>query len=138
MLTLNERAVIAQTVLLEAEGEPFEGKLAVAFVIANRMRARKENAYKVCWEPWQFSCWQTSLDKLAGRFANATSQIISDCWIAVEMATSELRRDPTDGSQFYLNVELTKQQRGDDKLPGWVEKMRHTVKIGQHDFFKEV
>lgn len=138
VINMNERAVIAQTVLLEAEGESFEGKLAVAFVIANRMKARNQSAYKVCWDPWQFSCWQISLDKLASRFANASPQHTGDCWIAVELATSGMRRDPTNGAQFYLNVELTKQQRGDGQLPNWVEKMQHTVKIGQHDFYKEV
>lgn len=137
MLTLSERAVIGQTVLLEAEGEPFEGKLAVAFVITNRMKARNQSAYKVCWDPWQFSCWQTSLDKLSSRFTNATAQTTGDCWLAVEMATGNVRRDPTNGAQFYLNVELTKQQRGDGQLPSWVEKMTHTTRIGAHDFYKE-
>ena len=136
-LTRNEMAVIAHTVLLEAEDQAFHGKLAVAFVIKNRMEKSHKSAYDICWAPWQFSCWLENLDKIGKRMTNAPGEMVQDSWKAVELAITESVSDPTQGATHYLNIEVTKQQRGDGKLPSWVEAMEHTVTIGAHDFYKE-
>ena len=51
---------MAATVWGEARGEPFEGKVAVAWVIINRSRKPGwwgEDIRSVCSARWQFSCW---------------------------------------------------------------------------------
>ena len=135
-LSRNEMAVIAQTVLLEAENQDFQGKLAVAFVIKNRMDKQKATAYTICWAPWQFSCWLENLDKIGRRMTNAPVDMIQDSWKAAELAIDESVADPTQGATHYLNIEVTKQQRG-GSLPSWAEKLTHTATIGDHDFYKE-
>ena len=47
------KVVGAMTVLQEAEGESYAGKLAVAFTIVNR----GDNIIATVFRPWQFSCW---------------------------------------------------------------------------------
>lgn len=57
--------------LQEAGGEPFEGKLAVAYVIRNRL-IRWGSVTDVIFAPFQFSCWNTesatrkNLDQISG------------------------------------------------------------------------
>jgi spore germination cell wall hydrolase CwlJ-like protein len=131
-----ELAVVAQTVLLEAASEPPNGKLAVAFVITNRMKKRAQTAFEVCWAKWQFSCWLDPLPTIAWKFKQESEKTWSECVLYSELALKGGSVvDPSGGATHYLNKELTIQQTG--KLPGWVENLTHTVKIGAHDFYKE-
>jgi len=131
-----ELSVITQTVLLEAEAEPYLGKLAVAYTIINRMDKHHLPATYVCWQPWQFSCWLDDLTKISSRFAKAPQDAWTDSLHAADQAFHKSIPDPTQGATHYLNEELTKQIRG-GTLPTWVASMTHTVKIGLHDFYKE-
>lgn len=130
MIPYSEQAIVAQTVLLEAENEPWEAKLAVAQVIVNRMYQRKQSAYEVCWQPWQFPCWQESLDKVAKRFTNATTSTKEESWRAAEFAQQlSGENDITEGATHYLPQ---------SEHPAWVEKMKLTVTRGTLSFYKEV
>ena len=131
-----ELAVVAQTVLLEAAGEPMNGKLAVAFVIVNRMKKRKQTAFEVCWAKWQFSCWLDPLTSIAFKFKQETEKTWSECTLAAELALNDRNVvDPSLGATLYLNKAVTIQQNG--KLPSWVDKAVWLVKIGEHDFYSE-
>jgi spore germination cell wall hydrolase CwlJ-like protein len=134
-MTPREHAVVSETVLLEAAGEPFQGKLGVAFVIVNRMKTRHQSAHEVCWARWQFSCWLDPLERIARKFENETAKTWGECDLAAEMALNNMTIDPTMGATHYLNKEVTIQQAG--KLPGWLTSMKWLVKIGQHDFYRE-
>ena len=130
-----EHAVMTETVLLEAAGESFNGKLGVAFVIVNRMKTRHQTAFQVCWSRWQFSCWLDPLERIAQKFENENAKTWSECSLASEMALTNSIVDPTRGATHYLNKEVVLRDAG--KLPGWLAGMKWLVKIGQHDFYKE-
>lgn len=130
----DEIAIIKWTVLLEAAGEPFAGKLAVAHVIRNRMAQRGKTAFEICWAPYQFSAWLMPLKTIAEKLSNESLTTIADCNRAAKRAYDRSGTDPTLGATHYLNEALTIAQSG--KLPSWVEQLQWTVKIGQHDFYK--
>ena len=131
-----ELGVVAQTALLEAAGEPLAGKLAVAFVIVNRMKKRKQTAFQVCWAKWQFSCWLAPLSSIAWKFQQETAKTWAECVLCAEMALENGSVvDPSLGATLYLNQAVTMQQAG--KLPSWVVKATWLVKIGAHDFYTE-
>ena len=134
-MTANDKSVVTQTVLLEAAGEPYNGKLGVAFVIANRMKKRRQTAHQVCWAKWQFSCWLDPLERIAQKFANETGKTWVESALAAEMALMNSVIDPTMGATHYLNKAVTIQQAG--KLPSWVDQLQWLVTIGNHDFYKE-
>jgi cell wall hydrolase len=137
MISKDELMLLKWTVFLEAEGEPFEGKIAVAYVIRNRASAWQQSIYQVCWQKWQFSCWnEDERIRRIKRLENADVSLMKDCEAAAEAAAIGAWPDPTHGATHYLNEPLTRKIRGDGTLPEWVAKMTHTAKIGQHDFYK--
>ena len=125
------------TVAMEAEGESYKGKLAVAYVIMNRCRKRRKTISQVVLDPYDFSAWNTK----GGR--QLRLEYIGDiAWFDSERAASSayysIEEDPTFGATHYLNVPLTKKIRRDHKLPAWLKAMKRTTKIGQHTFYKEI
>ena len=58
--SLDDLTLLAATVKMEAEGEPYAGKLAVAFVICNRARYHGRSLKDVIFDPYDFSCWNTA------------------------------------------------------------------------------
>lgn len=139
-------SLLAGTIFLEAEGEPVEGKVGVAWVIRNRMDARKLTLAQVILGPegkaWgdgrafePFSCWNDDYQARAlARLATAeTSVTIADCWRAAAGVLWRLIPDPTCGATAYLNVEATRKLRG-GTLPAWFDPNRVTCTIGRHTF----
>ena len=134
---VNELFLLTATVAMEAEGESYLGKLAVAFVIMNRVVLRNQSLTDVIFDPYDFSAWNTR-----GGRQQALNVMDESVWFAAERAAAaayyRFGPDPTHGADHYLNVELTKKIRKDKRLPRWVGKMNETVKIGKHTFYKEV
>lgn len=116
--------VMTATVWMEARGEPYEGKLAVAAVIRNRARLRNRPEDEICLEPKQFSCWLASDPNRAALPGDRASW--RDCFRAV--VESEFR-DPTAGATHYVNLAVAR--------PAWARRMKQTAVIGRHTFFKE-
>jgi N-acetylmuramoyl-L-alanine amidase len=120
------------TIWQEARGESYEGKVAVAEVIRNRMVHKYSSDGTVegtVLRPWQFSGWNT--DDLGNRIPSARIELeaaaVEDCaqaWHAA-LAGSNL----TKGALLYLNPGAVK------KLPGWLAESTFLVKIGEHDFY---
>ena len=58
-----DRDILARTLWGEARGEGFDGQIAVAWTIRNRVFDGKAKSWwgegyaEVCLKPWQFSCW---------------------------------------------------------------------------------
>ena len=133
----DEITLMKWTIAMEAEGEPFEGKLAVAHVIMNRVNKWKKSVADVCLRSFQFSAWNTDsptrlrLDDIDDRIMEVSHQA------AVQAYDSQFQDDPTHGATHYLNIPLTRQLRG-GTLPLWVAAMVKTVDIGQHSFYKEL
>lgn len=61
---LTDAQVAAITVILESDGEPLAGQIAVIQCIVGRMRDRRwpDTLRGVCLQPKQFSCWNEGTD----------------------------------------------------------------------------
>ena len=126
--------LVASTVVLEAEGEPHEGQVAVARVIRNRMEARGRSASQVCLQRLQFSCWNHDEKR-----REALSRLFStESWAAALLAVVEAfgddAPDPSHGASHYLNEAATRAGRPDGLLPSWFREDRVTIRIGRHTF----
>lgn len=121
------------TIALEAEGEPFQGKLGVAFVLVNRKEKWNQSIVKVCFSPFQFECWGKNDQKL--RLSAVSDSVMLQCERVARLAYNHEVPDPTNGALYYMNEELVVQRAG--FLPGWWRNVVKTVKIGQHQFAKD-
>ena len=133
MKQLFDIVIATLTVLMEAGGEPRSGKLGVAYVLINRVKAGRSMS-DVILDPWDFSCWNTdsptrmNLDK-------ADDDLYAECLSCVLAAMYGLSSDPTGGAYFYLNKEVVIATAG--KLPGWWDSDTvhdSEVTIGRHSF----
>lgn len=123
------------TVYMEAGGEPWEGKLAVAHSILNRARARKESVTDVVFRPWQFSAWNT--DSPTRMRLDAIDPLAwASCYFAAAAAAGGFEPDPTFGATHYLNEAAARAARPGRALPAWVDPAKRTVTIGRHSFYR--
>jgi|TARA_Y100000310_G_C20536442_1_gene741095 spore germination cell wall hydrolase CwlJ-like protein len=130
--------MVAATIALEAAAEPYVAKLAVGYVIRNRMN--EGTTWKgVCLRPWQFSCWNDDYKVQAEARLRLRTPTRADSWRAAMSAIHALEEDPTKGATHYLNIELTKKIRS-GALPAWAENAinegRVTAEIGKHTFMR--
>jgi hypothetical protein len=120
---------------MEAGGEPYQGKLAVAWVLQNRRTKRSRSLLDVCLDPYDFSAWNTdsptrmNLDQLSdGQFAECLKAAIGACF--------GLEGDPTSGAEFYMNIPVVRAANNGN-LPGWWTTdtaFNSEVTIGHHTF----
>ena len=142
-----ELVLVAATVLLEAEGEPESGQMAVAHVISNRAEAGESPVRTVILGPdgraWgdgrdyePFSCWNQDAEARArARLASAPETSAARAWKAAAAGYWRLTPDPSHGAFFYLNVELTRRLRG-GTLPDWFREEKVTTAYGRHTFMR--
>ena len=129
--------LLALTIWGEARGELLAGKTAVAYVICNRMRRLGCRISQIVLKPYQFSFWNTE-DPSRWKISDIdpTSALWLECERAARAALYLIEADPTNGAEFYMNVELVKKQHG-GTLPKWWSadtKQDGEIKIGQHTF----
>lgn len=124
------------TVAMEAGGESYRGKLAVAYVLCNRQQWKQRSLSDICFAPWQFSCWNTdsptraNLDQLS-----VNDGLFAECLRAMCAAVFKQEPDPTGGAVFYLNKSSVLKAAG--KLPDWWDidgDPSTEVVIGAHAF----
>lgn len=139
-----ELDTVVRTLWGEARGESTEGKVAVAWVIRNRVDIDLHNDGKpdwwgegytgVCRKPWQFSCWNKNdpnYQYMSG--AKRIPDIQYDvCQEIVLDVVDSIVDDPTDGATHYYNP------KGVKNTPAWVKGATFTGKIGNHLFYKDV
>ena len=134
---------VARTVYGEARGSEFKGKLAVAYVIVNRLEAPEtwwqqepgddvldDTLEAVAKDPWQFSCWNESnpnLGKLVS--VSLSDESFRVCYMAALMAITKHVEDPTGGACYYYADYID--------MPDWAKNLKKTEKIGVHNFFKD-
>lgn len=142
----DDLTLTATTVYLEGEGEPDEGKLAIAWAIRNRMDAQRRTARQVilgveglvdgdgrAYEA--FSCWNDDyVRQRTARLIAPDPVLWEACWRASAAALWGLLPDPTKGATFYLNPVLTRQIRPRHDLPSWYDPARVTFRAGHHEF----
>ena len=133
--------LLAITVWGEARGESDKGKLAVAWVICNRMRRQGSRISHIVLKPWQFSFWNT---EDPSRWKISDIDPMSATWLGCEAAARGAlymsQPDPTNGAEFYMNVDLVRRQHG-GTLPKWWAtdtSPNGEVKIGEHTFRKRL
>lgn len=134
MIQLVQLYLVALTIAMEAGGEPYSGKLAVAWVIQNRRTKYSRSLIDVVMDPYDFSAWNTTsgtrmnLDQI-------TDAQFAECLKAALGACFGMEADPTKGAVFYMNVAVVLQTTG--TLPGWWDidaDPASEIKIGAHTF----
>jgi len=129
--------LLALTIWGEARGESTVGKLAVAYVICNRMRRLQTRISQVVLKPYQFSFWNTDDPS---RWTISSIDPASKLWLECEEvagdALSFKKPDPTNGAEFYMNVDLVRKQHGGTLPKWWASDTEATneVIIGAHTF----
>ena len=143
--------LLATTVVLEAGGEPWIGKVGVAFNMCNRALQLAWSLHKVILGPDEkayddghpyetYSCWNDDYRQQARvriDALQAAPALWEECYKAAAAAYWQLWVDPTHGAFFYMNVEETKRIRGDGSLPLWWDldaDSASEIKIGKHTF----
>lgn len=130
---ISELQFLCATVYQEAAGESYDGKLAVAYVIMNRSRYRKQSITDVCLAPFQFSCWNTD-SPTRSRLDKLNVDAWMECEEAVDAAYHATEPDPTKGADAYLNIDTVIRVSG--KLPSWYQADLVTARIGAHTFLR--
>lgn len=137
MKQLIDLIIATITIAMEAGGEPRRGKLAVAYVLQNRVKAGRSMT-DVVFDPWDFSCWNTgsptrmNIDKI-------DNDLWAECLSCALAAVHGLEPDPTNGSYFYMNKDVVMAAAG--KLPGWwdIDGIPESeIRIGAHSFRRHV
>lgn len=129
LLSTGERCM-AQAIYFEARGEPFEGQLAVAQVILNRVRDERY-PNEICAvvfenETWRHRCqFSFACDGRSDR-PKDFSAWVSAIKTARMVGTGHLR-DVTYASTHY-HAEYVE--------PEWAARFLRTVKIGRHYFYR--
>lgn len=119
-LTQNDIYLMSQIVYAESKGEPFEGKVAVASVILNRVLSPSfpDTIEEVVFQPNAFSC------VIDNEINVSPSQ---ECFDAVYEAING--HDPTREALFFYNPEIA--------TCNWMQQVDKTniTPIGHHVFF---
>ena len=109
-------ALLALVVQSEAGFEPYDGKLAVAYVAVNRAAMSGQPLETVLRQPRQF--------KMDARVVVSESS-----WLAARTALNRTLPDPTHGADHFYNPSVR-------PWPSWYDERYLTVRIGRHSFLK--
>lgn len=144
---LSDEQMLCLTLYGEARGEPYEGKVAVAYVIKNRLKTGRwgNSIKKVVLSPFQFSCYNCDdpnravLEEIARNwdsYIQKNRKLQECCKVAKEVLSGAVS-DPTGGALYY---------HGDPKyyarmwqkcggVPCWAVGKPYVV-IGNHWFYR--
>lgn len=132
-----DEEILATTIFLEAGGESIKGKLAVGWVVLNRVKLGRRHYGSgggisgVCLKPFQFSCFNSNdpgLGKSLG--INKNSQVYMSCLEAAREVLAGKVEDPTGGATHYFNPRVC-------GIPKWSRGMDFCGQIGRHFFYRE-
>lgn len=133
-------SLLAGTVFLEAEGEPYIGKLAVAHVLMNRVAKAGSTIPHEALNPFQFSCWNADYRiRAEARLSGAEGVPAEESWKAAAAALWALAPDPTWGARHYANIQVVRRSN-QGRLPAWLQTMLDTgerLELGNHTFLRE-
>jgi N-acetylmuramoyl-L-alanine amidase len=125
--------MIAQlNIWMEARSEPFEGKVAVAEVMLNRL---KKGSYgktitDVVLAPYQFSGWNTKdPNRIKAMKLDDTDSAYLECARAWQTAKT--------GTNFAKGALLYYNPRAVEKDPIWATSQNFLITIGNHNFYSE-
>ncbi len=131
MRLISDTALAAATIWQEARGEPYEGKLAVAEVIRNRVRERYASDGTVAgtvMRPKQFSGWNSDdPNRIPSLKLDDGDRIVADCIRAWKEAT-EHNTNLVRGALLYYAPALA--------APAWARGCAELARIGGHVFLR--
>lgn len=133
-VTGREIDIWARTLYGEVRGEPWDGKVAVAWTIRNRVEKPGwwgRDIVGVCQKPWQFSCWNEKDPNRAQLLAVTVKHpVFRECLAAVAAVAGDLAPDPTKRSTHYYASYIPE--------PEWAKGKNPAIVIGTHRFFNDV
>ncbi len=124
--------MMALTAWREARGEGPQGMLAVAWVIANRVKAGIEGtcALDVVTAKWQFSSLTAPGDAMLIQWPHSSDPAWIEACSAATTAMSGSSADPTGGATDYANLAVCD--------PAWAKVYKRSAVIGHHTFFTRI
>jgi N-acetylmuramoyl-L-alanine amidase len=123
----SDDTLAALTIYLEARGESFAGKMAVAAVIRNRMNHKYHSDGTVkgtVLRAKQFEPWIGRNPEKVG--FDPTNRKMQESLLAWKLVQDG--RNVVDGAVLFYNPQLV-------KTPRWAQVNRKVAKIGGHEFF---
>jgi N-acetylmuramoyl-L-alanine amidase len=138
---MTDRDYLALTIYGEARGETFQGRLAVACVIQNRLRSGRwgTNYTDVCTARKQFSCWNVKdpnralLMRLSVKAATGRPipAVLRECYVLADVfLAADTIRQVGESTHYYA--------RWMEMPPKWAATGAFVAEIGQHRFFEKV
>lgn len=131
MRLITDRAWGIATLIGEARGEPYLGKLGVAEVLRNRTLrhySSKGSVASTVLMANQFSCWNTDdPNRLVMALIDDTDPSVSACAKAWDEAAAG--SNTVLGAVHYLNPRTV------PRIPSWVAACREVAIIGAHHFY---
>ena len=127
---------LARTLWGEARGEIREGRVAIAWVVTNRVAGNSwygKTVEQVCRFPKQFSCWNDGDSNLPKLHAvMATDPVFRECLdiAAAAVNGSLVGPDPTGGSTHY--------HAPMNPVPKWARGHAAVTIIGNHLFYNDI
>lgn len=132
--------VAARTIYGEARNQPDEGMQAVAWVLVNRLHAKRWYSGQTLAETamfcvkgsqyHQFSCWNTDDPNLPIMLRiSDNSPILDKCRNFVQGALAGTNDDPTKGATHYKRVGTN---------AAWASGQTPVVTIGDHEFYRGI
>lgn len=140
----NDILIGAITMIGEARGESYDGRIAVAHTFTNRAAEKHRRLVDVCLEPAQYSCWwgedanavyvrslaeSLFLTKASLRTPTDTGLLAACKHLMAGVYDGDLP-DNTNGATHYLTQSLLWT-----KPPAWTKGKSPCAVIGRHAFF---
>ena len=135
IVTLEDLLIMARTIWGEARGESPDGRLAVGWVIRNRVtqhHRREITIAGVCTEPFQFSCWlENDPNRMKLLTIDCKDDLFRLCMMSAIQALIPGGVDITHGATHYHVTNMANP-------PQWAIGHSPTAIIGDHSFFKGI
>lgn len=128
--------VLARTIYGEARGESDAGKIAVAWVVLNRVADPRwpDTIAGACLQRAQFSCWNERDPNRAKIVAiTLEDEFFRTCMAVAWAAVSGFEMDQSRGANHYLTAELAERSP-----PPWFDRQYVTARVGAHLFLRLV
>jgi N-acetylmuramoyl-L-alanine amidase len=130
---LSDTDLLARSIWNEARKEGLQGKLAVAHVVMNRVRAREyhgSSIQDVILRGDDLTGWKAgNLSMVQGPNGASTDREFALCKAIAELATrGHLKNDPTDGATHFHSIHIK---------PDWASKLVFHRQIGNQFFYRD-
>ena len=128
---ISSTCLAVATIYGEASGEPYLGKLAVAEVILNRMRAKHQSDGTVAGtvlKPWQFSIWNTREPRRVKVCQLDYEDVVVRECAAAWLEARDKGSDVAQGALYYHSCDI--------RPPVWAKEMKLLAAVGRHLFYK--